>query len=65
MDDIRIFGKPSRKMEKVLNTATAVTLAAMYIIPLLALVWLYKKEPACALIGAIAIALTFGAGGEF
>lgn len=48
-----------------MNIATALTLAAMYLIPLAGLVWLYSKEPAYAFLGVVILGVLFGVGGEF
>lgn len=48
-----------------MNIATALALAAMYLLPLSGLVWLYSKEPAYAFLGVVVLGIIFGVGGEF
>lgn len=47
-----------------MTAGTVITLAAMYLLPLLTLVWLYKKNPAWAFIAVIVIVVIFGILGE-
>ena len=42
--------------------ATTLTLAIMYLVPLAALTWLYRVQPAYALIAVVVMAVAFGVG---
>lgn len=47
-----------------MNTATVLTLFAMYIIPLGALAWLYSKSKGWALLAIVVIAIALSLGGR-